>query len=236
MNAIVPQLEAPFETTVRRLVDDLMADLEAIPDHRDPCGRVYPLSSLLALHVLAAIGDGNGPEDAADFARDHAAWLRRLGLLGDRIPSAQTLRRLLRDRGSDLRAELQPLVLQLARRLEAVCAADAEPEVEEEEPWEACAVDGKTVRASGDADRGVPRTHIVSARLDCGLVPDKSNELTAIRQLLADLELAGRVVSIDALGCQTDIAETIAEGGGGYLLAVKDNQFDLHANLRRDFA
>ena len=99
--------DVPSEATVRGLVNGLMAPLAALPDHR---GRVYPLASLLAIHLLAAVGDGNSPEDAADFARDHAAWLRRLGLLGDRIPSAQTLRRLLRDRGPDLLAELQPLV------------------------------------------------------------------------------------------------------------------------------
>ena len=94
MTAIVPQSDVFPEATVRRLVDDLLAALEAIPDHRDRRGRVYPLASLLAIHVLAAVGDANGPEDAADFARDHAAWLRGLGLLGARIPSAQTLRRL----------------------------------------------------------------------------------------------------------------------------------------------
>ena len=98
------------------------------------------------------------------------------------------------------------------------------------------------MRASADAERGVPRMHIVPARLDSGLVVgqmavlNKSNELTAIRQLLVDLELKGRVVSIDAPGCQTDIAETIADRGGWYLLAVKDNQFDLHAHLQHDFA
>ena len=89
MTAIVPQSDVFPEATVRRLVDDL----EAIPDHRDRRVRVHPLASLLAIHVLAAVGDANGPEDAADFARDHAAWLRGLGLLGARIPSAQTLRR-----------------------------------------------------------------------------------------------------------------------------------------------
>ena len=119
----------------------------------------------------------------------------------------------------------------------------AEPEEKEEvELAETCTVDGKTVRASGDPDRGVPCMHIVSVWLISGLVvgqtavPDKSNELTAIRQLLAKLELEGRVVSIDALGCRTDIAETVAEGGGGYLLAVKDNQSDLHGHRQRDFA
>ena len=150
---------------------------------------------------------------------------------------------LLRVRGSDPRVELQSLVVRLARRLEAAPEADAESEVKEEaELAETCAIDGKTVRASVDADRGVPCTHIVSVRLASDLVvgrtavPDQSNELTANRQLLAKRELEGRVVSIDALGCRTDIAETIAAGGGGYLLAVKNNQSDLHAHRQRDVA
>ena len=241
MTAIVPQSDdVPSDATVRGLVDGLMAHLAALPDHRDRRGRVYPLASLLAIHLLAAVGDGNSPEDAADFARDHAAWLRGLGLLGERIPSAQTLRRLLRDRGPDLLVELQPLVAQLA----AACAAAEEPAEEEgaEEPLEGCAVDGKSVRRSGDADRGLARTHIVSARLDNGLtvgqaaVPDKGNELTALRQLLPALELKDRVVTIDAMGCRTDIARTIADAEGWYLLAVKDGEANLHANLQCDFA
>ena len=68
---------------------DYMADLEQIPDHR---GRVYRLASLLAIHHLAAVVIGNSPKDAADFARDHAAWLRRLDLLGHRNSSARTVR------------------------------------------------------------------------------------------------------------------------------------------------
>ena len=147
------------------------------------------------------------------------AWLRRQSILGDCIPCTQTLRRLLRDRASDLLAELQPLVA----RLEEGSESDAEP-------LEACAVGGKTVRASFDA-----------ARLDSGLVvrqtavPEKSNALTTIRQRLADLDLEGRVVSIDALAHQTDIAQRITEEGGWYLLAVKDNQSNLHAHLQRAF-
>lgn len=246
MTAIVPYPDVSSEATVHQLVDNLMAHLATLPDHRDRRGRVYPLASLLAIHLLAAVGDGNSPEDAADFARDHAAWLRRLGLLGARIPSAQTLRRLLRDRGPDLLAELQPLVERLAAACEAEASEEAEEEPEAKEEAEAlregCAVDGKTVRRSGDADRGVARTHIVSARLDNGLtvgqaaVPDKGNELTAIRQLLPALALKDRVVTIDAMGCRTDVARTIADAGGWYLLAVKDSESSLHANLQRDFA
>ena len=242
MTAIVPQPDVASEATVRRLVDDLMTVLAALPDHRDRRGRVYPLASLLAIHLLAAVGDGNSPEDAADFARDHAAWLRGLGLLGARIPSAQTLRRLLRDRGPDLLAELQPLVVQLAAAESGEEEEEAEGQEEVEALLEGCAVDGKSVRRSGDADRGRARTHIVSARLDNGLtvgqaaVPDKGNELTALRQLLPALELKDRVVTIDAMGCRTDIARTIADAEGWYLLAVKDSESNLHANLQRDFA
>ena len=109
--------------------------------------------------TLVTVGNSQGPEDVAD-SRDHAAWLRWLG-----IPGARTLRRLLQDWDTDLLVERQLLVVRLARRLEAVCGTD-----EDAEPLEACAVDGKTIRASCDADRDVARPHIVSARLDRGLV------------------------------------------------------------------
>ncbi len=242
MTNIVPQLKALPLSLVRRLLADLLADLEAIPDHRARRGRVYPLSSLLFILLLASVGDGNGPVDAADFARDHRLWLRRLGLLGARVPKAQTLRRLLRDRGSNLLAELQPKVDRLTRCLEAQCKAHGARTDEAAEPLAACAIDGKTARRSGDETRGIPRAHIVSARLENGqvvgqaVVADKANELTAIRQLLADLPLSGRVVTLDAQGCYTDVARTIVEAGGRYLLAVKDNQPNLHHRLQQAFA
>ena len=67
-------------------------------------------------------------------------------------------------------------------------------------------------------------------------MPDQGNELTALRQLLSALELKDRVVTIDAMGCRTDVARTMADAHGWYLLAVKDNESGLHANLQRDFA
>ena len=120
MTAIVPQPDVFPEATVRRLVDDLMAHLAALPDHRDRRGRVHPLASLLAIHLLA---------------------------------------------------ELQPLVVRLAAACAAAESGEAEEKAEEtaEASLEGCAVDGKSVRRSGDADRGLARPHIVSARLDNGL-------------------------------------------------------------------
>ncbi len=69
MNAIIAPFDLPPTSDVRRLVADLMTDLEAIPDHRDRRGRVYSLSSLLAIHLLATVGDGNSPEDAGPTSR-----------------------------------------------------------------------------------------------------------------------------------------------------------------------
>ncbi|CAG0912190.1 unnamed protein product, partial [Cyprideis torosa] len=103
-------------------------------------------------------------------------------------------------------------------------------------------VDGKTARGSGNAkDRDNP-LHIVSAwATECGIslgqvaVDEKSNEITAIPQLLRRLELTGAIVSIDAMGCQKQIARQIVNGGGDYLLALKDNQPTLSRDVRDFF-
>ena len=93
---------------------------------------------------------------------------------------------------------------------------------------ELVAIDGKTLRSSYDRNSRQSTIHMVSAfaaqnRLVLGQVKTdaKSNEITAIPELLALLDIKGCLVSIDAMGCQTEIASTIVEGGGDYLLAVK---------------
>ena len=236
MTAIVPQPDVFPEAIVRRLVDDLAA----IPDHRDRRGRVYPLASLLAIHVLAAVGDGNSPEDAADFARGPCGLAARAGPSGRPHSQRPDPAAPAAGPGPGSAGGAAALVMRLAAACEAMAEAGEEEEKPEEkeeaaEPPEACAVDGKSVRRSGDAARGLRRTHIVSARLDGGLtigqaaVPAKGNELTAIRQLLPALALKDRVVSIDAMGCRTDVARTIADADGWYLLAVTDGEASLHA-------
>jgi predicted transposase YbfD/YdcC len=105
------------------------------------------------------------------------------------------------------------------------------------------AVDGKTSRRSADRTSGKPAIHTVSAWMcGAGLVlaqqqtREKSNEITVIPELLRVLDLRGATVTIDAMGCQTAIADMIVAGGGEYLLAVKDNQAALHDEIRRTFA
>lgn len=101
------------------------------------------------------------------------------------------------------------------------------------------AVDGKKLRRSHDQDAGKAAIYMVSAwatqnELVLGQikVDDKSNEITAIPELLQLLDITGCIVTIDAIGPQTEIAKTIIEGGGDYLLAVKENQGHLFEDIR----
>jgi predicted transposase YbfD/YdcC len=103
---------------------------------------------------------------------------------------------------------------------------------------EIIAIDGKTVRRSYDKKQGLESIHMVNAwatqaGLALGQVKTdaKSNEITAIPQLIALLELKGQIVSIDAMGCQTAIAQAIVKKQADYVLAVKDNQKQLHESI-----
>lgn len=103
-------------------------------------------------------------------------------------------------------------------------------------------IDGKTLRGSGGANHRRQPLHLVSAwatkqgmTLGQVAVDSKSNEITAIPKLLKMLELSGAIVSIDAMGCQKEIAKAIVSGGGDYVLAVKDNQPTLHQAIKSFF-
>jgi len=103
-------------------------------------------------------------------------------------------------------------------------------------------IDGKTLRGSGGGKHRDHPLHLVSAwatqqgiTLGQVAVDSKSNEITAIPQLLKMLELSGAIISIDAMGCQKEIAAQIIKGGGDYVLAVKDNQPKLRAALETFF-
>lgn len=104
------------------------------------------------------------------------------------------------------------------------------------------AIDGKTVRRSHDQAKGKKAIHVVSAwatengvALGQAKVDDKSNEITAIPELLRLLEIRGCLVTIDAMGCQREIAQSIVEAKADYLLAVKDNQQTLREDVEQEF-
>jgi predicted transposase YbfD/YdcC len=199
-----------------------------VPDPRHPAFRQHHrLTDILVLALTAMLCGCKSWEAIADFGIAKQAWFRSLGLeLPNGIPSHDTFSRIF--------AAMAPLAFQQAFTswINSVCQTLGFCQIP---------IDGKTVRGT----RGPDGTclHLVSAwlyeqRLSLAqiAVADKSNEITAIPQLLKMLDIKGALVSIDAMGCQKDIAKQIRDGEGDYLLAVKDNQPTLHADIQTCFA
>jgi predicted transposase YbfD/YdcC len=203
--------------------------IERFGDLSDPRveGRTdHDLLDIIVVALCAVMSGAEGWDDIEDWGRAREAWLRRYLRLRNGIPGHDTIRRVFE--------VLSPIELEtrFEQWMGAVCPAVA---------GRIIAIDGKALRGSGRSGRGLRALHQVSAyAAESGLTlgqracEEKSNEITAIAELLPVLALAGAVVTIDAMGCQTAIAEQIVAGGGDYVLAVKDNQPQL-AEALRDF-
>jgi predicted transposase YbfD/YdcC len=201
---------------------DILHHFATVRDPRDPRFTTHLLGDLLTIALCAILSGGKSFEDLAAFGRSKETWLRSLGLtLPYGIPSHDTFR--------DLFRHLAPGAFQdcFTSWINAVCVRLNLRHVQ---------IDGKTLRGS----RGLDGTclHLVSAWVGANsltlgqvAVEDKSNEITAIPKLLKMLELEGALVSIDALGCQKEIAQAIRDTGADYLLQVKGNQPILEADI-----
>ena len=194
-----------------------------VPDPRHPDFQEHHLLGDILVIGLSAVLSGAKSWDAiADFGVSKQSWFRSLGLtLPNGIPSHDTFNRVF--------AALDPLAFQhgFTSWINAVCHTLGFCHIP---------IDGKALRGT----RGPDGTclHLVSAwaaeqRLTLAqvAVADKSNEITAIPELLKMLDLHGALVSIDAIGCQKEIAQQIRADGGDYLLAVKDNQPTLRTDV-----
>ena len=157
------------------------------------------------------------------FGRSREEWFRTFLELPGGIPSHDTF--------GEVFSRLDPQQFQS-------CFMDWTREVAQLVQGEAVAIDGKTVRRSHDRSQGRRAIHLVSAwalgQVTLGQVKteEKSNEITAIPRLLELLALRGCIVTIDAMGCQREIAEQIVDTGADYVLAVKENQGQLNDDLR----
>jgi predicted transposase YbfD/YdcC len=210
---------------------DIGHHFAAVQDSRDRRFITHLLSDILTIALCAMLSGAKSFEDMAAFGRSKETWLRSLGLtLPHGIPSHDTFR--------DLFRHLAPAVFQdcFTAWINALCAHLGVKQVQ---------IDGKALRGS----RGLDGTclHLVSAWVGANsltlgqvAVEDKSNEITAIPKLLKLLELEGALVSIDAMGCQKDIAQAIRDTGADYLLQVKGNQpvlqADIEASIEAAFA
>lgn len=178
--------------------------------------KLHLLMDIIVIALCAVIGGANDWQQIATFARCRLEWFQTFLALPNGIPSHDTFERVF-DR-------LDPHAFQACFRqwVDALTQTLGLTHI---------AIDGKTLRGSGNRPKKLGTLHLVSAwATQCHLslgqvaVADKSNEITAIPQLLELLDVHGALVTIDAMGCQKEIAKKIVEGGGDYILAVKDNQ------------
>lgn len=197
-----------------------------VPDPRED-NRRHLLLDIIAIVICASICGAQKWDDIEAFGRAKEAWLRRFLTLPHGIPSHDTIARVF--------SRLDPEALN--ERFVAWVSA-INPKYEREE----VNIDGKTLRRSHDGANGKSAIHMVSAWANrAGLtlaqvkVAEKSNEITAIPELLKMLELSGCVVTIDAIGTQPDIAEQIVDGEADYVLALKGNKSLHHEQVKLFF-
>jgi predicted transposase YbfD/YdcC len=208
----------------------LIEQFADLPDPRVERTRLHKLIDILSIAVCAVICGAEGWDDFVAFGRAKQDWLKeRLGLqLPSGIPSADTSRRVF--------ARLDPQALQ-------TCFRNWTRLLHVRTHGEVIALDGKVVRHSFDTACQQGAIHMVSAwaaraRLVLGQVKieDKTNEIPTVPALLRLLDIHGCIVTTDAMSCQKATAATIIEAGGDYVLAVKDNQPTLYADMVARFA
>jgi predicted transposase YbfD/YdcC len=191
-----------------------------LPDPRIERNKLHNLIDIIVLTICAVISGAEGWEDIADFGHNQLDWLRRFIPLKNGVPSHDCIAYVI--------SRLSPTGFQ-------DCFISWTKSVHTQTEGELISVDGKTARGSRDRKNNKNPLHMVSAwcasnRLVLGqeATEVKSNEITAIPKLLALLELRGCIVTIDAMGCQRDIAKQIVDQGGDYVLGLKGNQGTLH--------
>jgi predicted transposase YbfD/YdcC len=207
---------------------ELVDRAKTLPDPRRQCRHLkHRLEDIVVLGFCGTLAGCDDFVEIADWARQHAAFFRTFLELPHGIPSHDTFNRTFAVlKPAALQQVLLPWLLQ-RRGL----------------PGDGLPVDGKALRHTRRGSTGLGALHVVSAWAgQAGLtrgqvaVEAKSTEITAIPQLLELLDLREKVVTIDARGCQKDIAGQVVEQEGDYVLAVKDNQPTLHAALQAAFA
>ena len=205
----------------------LVEHFSNISDPRiDRTKRHKPID-ILAISICATICGAEGWEEFELFGNSKQDWFKSFLELPNGIPSDDTSRRVF--------ARIDPAQFRK-------CFLEWVRSVYQLTQGQVVAIDGKLSRRSFDRPTGKAAINMVSAwasenQMVLGQVKvdAKSNEITAIPELLDMLELAGRIVTIDAIGCQTDIAEKIREKGADYVLSVKGNQVTLYEDLVQYF-
>lgn len=199
-----------------------------VEDPRQGRRKDHLLLDIIIVAICAVICGADGWVAIEEFGKAKKKWLRKFLELANGIPSHDTFGRVFTHLDPE---QFQNGFLSWVQAISRVTEGQV------------VALDGKKLRRSHDGSLGKAAIHMVSAwasanRLVLGQlkVDDKSNEITAIPALLKLLEIKGCIVTIDAMGCQTEIAELISEKEADYVLALKGNQGTLHRDVQDLFA
>jgi predicted transposase YbfD/YdcC len=210
----------------RTILDEIAVHFQDLEDPRSTINQRHPLTSVLIIALLAVLAGAAGPTAIARWAALKEQLLLQALDLPNGVPRKDVFRRVL--------MALKPATFQacFAHWLQSL-RTEAAAETGVEQP--VLAVDGKTLRRSHDRHNGLGALHSVSVwaseyglslgQLACA---EKSNEITAIPELLRLVDIRGAIITTDAMGAQKAIAEQIVDGGGDYVLALKGNQETLH--------
>jgi predicted transposase YbfD/YdcC len=219
-----------FTPLIKRVVkkveiEKLKAEIKEMNDPRRKWGNLrHKLEDILIIGLCSTICCGEDFVDMEEFGRDREEWLRGFLELPNGIPDSDTFRRVFE------KADSKALAKGLNRWLGNAGKSGGR----------SVNVDGKTICGSGNAEHNA--YHVLSAwvsenSITLGelAVEDKHNEITSIPELLDLIDISGDIVTIDAIGCQTDIAKKIRDKEADYVLALKDNQETLHEDVKEYF-
>jgi predicted transposase YbfD/YdcC len=218
-----------------KLVDigSIASHFESLSDPRHTRNRKHRLSDIIVIAVAAIVCGCDGPTAIHRWAGYRIDWLEKHLTLSNGIPSRDCIRRLL--------LALKPEAFQHCFR-NWITASFAPATTTTRGEGRLVAIDGKSCRGSHDAANNLGVLHIVSAwaseegvALGQVATEEKSNEITAIPELLSQLNLHDTLVTIDAMGCQIGIVEQIVSEGGDFVIAAKDNQPKLKAAIEAHF-
>lgn len=199
-----------------------------LDDPRSSINRKHLLGDLIVISICGVIAGSDGPKAIGVWAASNEAWLREHLELPHGIPSHDTIGRLL--------ATLKPQAFQTC--FESWIGSLRDPENPDDSLDEVIAIDGKALRRSHNRKNNLGPLFLVSAwsvqngvSLGQLATEEKSNEITAIPELIDNIDVQGAIITIDAAGCQKNIAAAIVDGGGDYVLALKGNQGTLHQSV-----
>jgi predicted transposase YbfD/YdcC len=203
--------------------------IESFTEIKDPreSNISHALIDIILIAILAVLCGADGFNEIEDFGKSKEKWLRKYLKLKNGIPSHDTFNNVL--------SALNPAEFHK-------CFMDWVTFLQEKVSKEIVSIDGKSIRRTKDNKNELKAVHIVSAwanknQMVLGQlkVDEKSNEITAIPELIKILDIEGCIITIDAMGTQADIAESIIDNSAEYILPVKDNQKTLHNELEAYF-